>query len=357
MNHERSIHPPSRALHRSAIRSTGFSATWSVVTATTFGPCARTGHFCCYDEFTQTAYIGHGVDITGLKYFDLWALDIIKYRWRSIPLRGPVPPGRCGSRAVLYHGHLFVFGGYAGGRYLADLYRINVNTGEVVFVDTKGSVPTPRTTPILAQHADQLYVWGGFNGEWPNELSILDLTTMTWSVHPQRIAGRTDIPHVRINDCVYAYGGSRSDGLLTIDLNRHRLNLNEMRGTQFPAALSGAGMIAIDHFLILFGGRSDTDWTVMFACDLTKMSWFVFHIVPDGETVSIQDGSVNENGTFMLPRIHSFGMCFVKQTRQIIAFLGHPMKEHPPLFTFSCGEALSVIHLEGDMLSALNAFG
>jgi hypothetical protein len=70
---------------------------------TSIGPCARTGQFCCYDDFVHTAYIGHGVDMNGNKHFDLWTLDTIKYRWSHIPLRDEILPGRPGSRAVLYH--------------------------------------------------------------------------------------------------------------------------------------------------------------------------------------------------------------------------------------------------------------
>jgi hypothetical protein len=85
------------------------------------------------------------------------------------------------------------------------------------------------------------------------------------------------------------------------------------------------------------------------------MWWFVFHVVPDDDTVVVADGSVSESGLFMLPRIHSFGMCYVKETRQIVAFLGYPEKEPPPIFIVACGEALSVLSLRDDMLGALKS--
>jgi hypothetical protein len=91
----------------------------------------------------------------------------------------------------------------------------------------------------------------------------------------------------------------------------------------------------------------------MYACDVTRMWWFVFHIMPDGETVSLADGSVSQLGLFMLPRIHSCAICYAEEKRQIVAFLGYPEKDPPPLFVVSCGEALGVINLRDDMLSAL----
>jgi hypothetical protein len=83
------------------------------------------------------------------------------------------------------------------------------------------------------------------------------------------------------------------------------------------------------------------------------MWWFVFHVMPDGDSVSIADGSISEMGLFMLPRLHSFGMCYVQERREIMAFLGSPERDPPPLFVVSVGEALSVIHLREDMIAAV----
>jgi hypothetical protein len=124
------------------------------------------------------------------------------------------------------------------------LHKTDIQTGEVLLIETNGCSPSPRTTPIMTEYKDQLYIWGGFNGEWPNELHILNPITMTWSKYPQKITGRTDLPSVHLNSFLYALGGSKSDGLLTIDFNHQQLNLNEMRGTQLPAAFPGAGMVS-----------------------------------------------------------------------------------------------------------------
>jgi hypothetical protein len=345
--------PPLRAPHRSAILRTGFQGVWSVFVSSTLGPAPRTGHFCCYDEATHTAYIGYGLTSDATALFDLWALDAIEYVWRSIPLRGQVPSGRSGTRAALLGDLLYCFGGYVDGTYLGDLHTINVNTGEVALLETSGAAPSPRSTPIVAIYANRLYVWGGFNMESPSELSVLDLETLVWSQHAQEVAGRTAVPGVIVGNILYSYGGSKSGLMVLLNLDRFVLETRETVGAEPPGGVMGAGMVIVDKYLFFFGGRANNDWTLMYACDIGRMWWFVFHVVPDGETVSITDGSISEIGLFMLPRLHSFGMCYVRETKQIVAFLGHPENDPPPLFVVSCGEALSVIHMREDMMAAL----
>jgi hypothetical protein len=114
----------------------------------------------------------------------------------------------------------------------------------------------------------------------------------------------------------------------------------------------GAGMVRADRYLFFSGGRANGDWSLMYACDLDRMPWFDFGVLPDGEAVSFADGSVS--GLLMLPRIHSFGMCYVAATRQIVAFLGTRRRTRP-LFVVDLSEALGVIHPREDMVVALRA--
>jgi hypothetical protein len=267
--------------------------------------------------------------------FDLWCLETLSFRCRSIPLTGQTLPGRSGARGALVGTHLFLFGGYAEPNYFADLHTIDVVTGDVRLVRKAGQAPSPRSTPIVAIHNDRLYVWGGFNGEWPSELSVLSFADWTWTQYPQVIAGRTGVPWVIRDNILYSYGGSKSGGVLVLDLDACTISTRETIGSEPISAVMGAGMVGIGKYLIFFGGRANNDWTLMYACDVTRMWWFVFHVVPDGETVSLADGQISQSGLFMLPRLHSFGICYEARTRQIIAFLGHPEKDPPVLFIIS----------------------
>jgi hypothetical protein len=79
------------------------------------------------------------------------------------------------------------------------------------------------------------------------------------------------------------------------------------------------------------------------------MWWFVFHVAPDGTSVTHLDGKVDSVGLFMMPRMHSFCMCYAKERREIVSFMGAPMNDPPQLNVIEIGNALSAIHLREDM--------
>jgi hypothetical protein len=342
-----------RVIHRQGIIRTGFAGIWSIVIPSTTSPCPRTGHFCCYDAEAHFAYIGYGLTDNSTPLCDLWRLNTLTHTWTNIPLHGQVLSARSGTRAALIGTHLVLFGGYSAPTYFTDLHTIDVKTGEVGLVSTKGSPPSPRSTPVVVIYNNKYYVWGGFNGGYPSELNVLSFETMTWFQYPQQISGRTAVPAELAGNILYIYGGSKTGGLICVNLDTFEVQSRDTIGSGPPSSVMGAGMIRIGRYLFFFGGRSNNDWGFMYVCDLIRMWWFIFHIIPDGETVFVGDGSVSNVGLFMLPRLHSFSMCYVRKTRQIMAFLGYPEKNPPPLFIVSCGEALSIINMKEDMIDAL----
>jgi hypothetical protein len=248
---------------------------------------------------------------------------------------------------------LVLFGGYADSTYLADLHTIDVETGEVALVKTEGEGPSGRTTPVVEIRDNKFYVWGGFHGDYPSDLHVLDFATMEWSRYPQQVAGRTAVPHVVAGDTLYIYGGSKTGGMLCLNFDTLEFTTRETMGVGPPTSVRCARMVNIGRYLFYFGGKMNNEWSLMYACDLVRMWWFIFPIVPDGETVSVADGSVNDLGLFRLPQLESFSMIYVPETRQIMAFLGHPEKDPPRIFVVSCAEALGVINLREDMSDAL----
>jgi hypothetical protein len=346
-----------RTIHRGTVLDTGFAAIWSVITSATTSPASRTGHFTVYDDPHHLVYIGYGLTADNTPLSDLWRLDTLTLRWTNIPLQGEVLSARSGTRGSLIGSHLVLFGGYAEPAYFSDLHTIDIETGDVKIVQTSGEPPTARSTPIVAVYSGRLYVWGGFNGDWPTELSVLTFEDMTWQKYPQDVTGRTAVPWVIHDNFLYSFGGSKSAGMLVLNLDSYSISIRPTTGAEPPSAVMGAGMVQFGRYVFFFGGRASSATTLIHACDLTTLWWFVFHVMPDGETVSVADGSVSELGLFMLPRIHAFSMCCVRETRQILAFLGAPEKDPPPVFSVAIGEAMSIVNLRDDMVEALRRGG
>ena len=342
-------------VYRQAMNSSPFAGTLSSVLASSNGPCPRTGHFHFYDERTQTAYVGYGLSANETPLFDLWALNCVTFHWRHIPLFGEPLAPRTGAQCAFIGTHLVIFGGYAEGVYYNDLHTIDVETGEVCLVQTVGEPPSPRANAMVTIYKQKLFVWGGFDGHaWPNKLHCLDFATMSWESKKQKVHGRAAIPYVTIGNTLYAFGGAKTGGLLVINLDKGVVSTRRTHGSEPPPQPVGGGMVVVDKYLVYFGGRARSATTLMYACDTERNWWFVFHVKPDGESVSTLDGNVTEKGLFMMPRLHSFGVCYVKETRKIVAFLGSPMRHPSPLSVVSVGDAMGALHLREDMLHMLS---
>ena len=343
-------------VHRMKILKSAFSGIWSITTPNCICPCPRTGQFTVLDEENSKVYIGYGLDQNGETLFDLWELDLASYTWRQIPLTGEKLSPRVGAKAIKNNNFLIIFGGYSAPNYFAELHCIRIDTGEVRMIDTNGEIPAPRSTPIIGIYGQKLFVWGGFNGQMLSTLHILHLDTLTWEAIPQDIQGRTAVPFVAYNDKIYSFGSSKQGGLLQIDMSRDTVEILQTTGSEPPSAVMAAGMTRVDDTLFYFGGKSSSQWTLMYACDINKRWWYVFHVMPDGESVSVTDGSVSDIGLFMLPRLHSFSLFYNKLNRELVATLGEPESDPPQLFIVQIGDALGVIHMRDDMLDMLHNY-
>ena len=338
----------------------GFFGIWSLISPSGICPQPRKGHFTVHDTLLHRVYIGYGLDINGQTLLDLWMLNTDTYEWTEIPLSTNIPDfsSRVGASAVLSRPNpndpenvfLIIFGGYNSPTYFADLHFIRIKTGEIKYIETTGPQPEPRSTPITALYNNKYFVWGGYNGRMISELYVLDIPTREWSVYPQDIQGRTAIPSAVINNKMYSFGSSKKNGIISINLDTNLVQIENDLGSEPPTSVMDAGMCAVDYTLFFFGGKSQADFTLLYACDTRRNWWYVFHTQPDGNSVSQVDGKVTKDGLFMLPRLHGFTLFYNEPKRELVATLGEPMIEPPNINVIYIGDALGVIHLRDDML-------
>ena len=336
-----------------SILKSEFYGIWSVVIPSKIGPTPRIGVFHVTNPEGTICYTGCGLSNKSTFCNDVWALDLKNKEWKKLPTWGDAIAPRVGAVASMYRNYIIVFGGFCKGEYFGDIFAINVETYEIKRLTTKGAIPSGRSSPLLHVVGDFLYLWGGFSGEWPNSLSVLDLKTLEWKDYQQNITGRTAMPSVVYKNFIISYGSARTGGLLIIDTENKKVKTVHTTGAEPQGQLMNAGMVVANNFLIYFGGKADTKYTLVYGCDIEKKWWFVFHISPDGETVSLEDGFLSEIGLFMVPRINSFGMSYNQEGREIIAFLGAPEVDPSPLFIVKIGEALSILNIRKDMSDML----
>lgn len=340
---------PSNKLIKSA-----FNGVWSIHNPIKIGPESRTGHFFVNDELNRCCYIGDGILQSGETTFDLWKVSLDTLEWTKIPLYGLNLAPRTGEKAVLYKGVIIVFGGYSEPNYLTDLHAINPQTGEIKMLESNGELPAPRSSPIMEVVNGKVYMWGGFNGNWIDDLNVLDLSTMQWSFYPQNVSGRTNIPSIVFGNHILSYGGSKAGGLLDIDTTTNIVSIVQTSGQAPPPKAMGGGMVLIGDLAVYLGGKTEFQGSLVYACNLSKNWWFVFHVLPDGETVSVEDGFVSDLGLFMIPKFNSFSAVYDEKERSILTFLGEPHALSPVINKIHIANALAHINLREDMISVLN---
>lgn len=339
------VHPP-------------FHGVWSTLPNTgQKSPGERVGQFSASDS--KVCYVGYGARITkDVVFQDLWKLDLRTLEWTEIKLSGYIPSPRNGAKALLYRNtHIIVFGGFFNNDYYSDLFAIDVRTGVVQRIETTGPAPCARSSMIVGIYEGKFFVWGGYNGTatWPTDLHILDIKSRVWSVKQTKVQGRMGAPFVQVGSKLISYGGSQKRDVLIIDMEAETVEAKEATGSLPPSENMGGGMAKIGNYVFYYGGKSSAMETnaYAYALDVERMWWFVFHMLPDMDTVFLQDGHISDTGGFMLPSMHSFACVYSKARKQVLCFMGVPGCENGGFYGFSVGSALGIIHLRDDMKDML----
>lgn len=336
---------------RRHIVKTPFAGIWSLVDPESeTAPEPRIGHFYCHWEAANAIIVGFGANSHNEPLEDIWILNINTYEWEPFPISGEAISARVNSRACILGETMYIFGGELGNDVSNDIYAVNLDTKECVSLETEGDIPSARSLPIFAGMENELFVWGG-TGTCSSDLYVLDLTTRVWEAIPQDLPSRSGMTYDTVDDCVYAYGGSNTGGIVVLSMSRKVVTIEPTSGPEPPSAITNGGFVHFDNYLMFIGGISQSQWTLIHCFDLTRRRWFIFHVLPDGSTVTVVDGNINDFGLFQLPRTHSMGLIYNRRKREILGVLGAPVKDTAPLFVIRVGEALSCLHLRADMLA------
>ena len=248
---------PKKIIH------TAFNGIWSVVAPERISPQSRSGHFTVVDEENQIAYIGYGTSSNGEPLCDFWAFDLSAYTWRNIKLVGNGASPRNGARAVLFNNKIYIFGGFLSGVYTNELQSIDIQTGTVTVLETKGDIPERRSVAIMGLYNGKIFVWGGYNGQWLNSIHILDINTMVWSTIPTNEKGRSGVPSVVVDYNLISYGGSHTDGLFTINMADPKIKIVPTTGFAPQSEVMNAGMVRANNLVFYFGGKDkNSNYTI-----------------------------------------------------------------------------------------------
>ncbi|KAJ4458739.1 putative 60S ribosomal protein L5 [Paratrimastix pyriformis] len=105
-----------------------------------------------------------GGEADGRLLADLWEYDFDRNIWDCVAIAGPQPACRSSHTAVVYRSHMYLFGGYGAKGALNDLYAYNFETRtwrQIVAQQPASEVPTPRRRHSAIVFEDQMYIFGG----------------------------------------------------------------------------------------------------------------------------------------------------------------------------------------------------
>ncbi|EAY02224.1 Kelch motif family protein [Trichomonas vaginalis G3] len=330
-----------------------FYGLWSVYQPYGVTPTPRVGHFHSYDPDRALVYVGYGCQEGCKLQNDVWALETTTQKWHHIEVKGYHASPRTGCSGVFWRGHILVYGGYTEEEYVGDLHAISCEDGNCEQLHTTGEVPPPRQYPILGVYENRFYVWGGYNGTYPSDLYVLDLDTLVWKSYKTNIQGRSSAPYTVVGSDIYSYGGSKTATMLHIDMTTNTVEEISGGGSPPQPDSVNAGMAATPDTIYWFGAIPNAEFGFVYAYDISRKWWFIFHVRPDGDTVGMADGRVDSFGLFQLPLIQYHTMQYESRTRTVLCVLGTPLKNPPPTVAVQLGDAIPAIHLRQDMLDAL----
>jgi hypothetical protein len=333
---------------------TPFEGIWSVYHVSGPSPEPRTGFFSVYVPHRDKFYIGYGISKQNDLFNDVWCFDFSIRRWMQIPLNGETVSPRCGTRATLVGDHIACFGGYANHQYFGDFHIINLANGQVSRPPLTGIPPSPRSSCLVTSYNNQfLYVWAGFNGEWPTELNILNLQTKEWTQKESSVSQRTAFSYVNTSKNVYCFGGASSGALVQMDPETQTMIIVKPKNNEPSSKVMHSSMVAVENYLIVIGGKIKEEYQYIYCFNILSQKWSIFHVLPDDITVTYADGDMSENRLFKMPTCHSMGTTYRHQDRSIYGFLGEPSTDSS-VFLLDIGPALSVLHMTDDMLAMLS---
>lgn len=78
---------------------------------------------------------------------------------------GSRPSSRYFHSSVLYGNKLFIYGGYSGQSRLSDLCAYDFDTNRWSEVDSRGHIPSGRSSLVAQVYENYLYIFGGYDGE------------------------------------------------------------------------------------------------------------------------------------------------------------------------------------------------
>ena len=333
----------------------GYSAVWSLRSVNSPYPTQRIGHASAYDPQTDKMYIAYGISDEKKPLSDIWELDLKSLLWRRIPTKGQTSP-RAGARMVIVGSKLWIYGGFHNKEYFSDLHTVDIYTGEIERPQTTGDQPLKCSGHTMSLVNRKILLFGGYGNGLAVQCRILDIDTLHWDSIKTSECKFSHAACV-VNGQVYLFGGSKTSGMLRIDVEKKKIFSITSKGPTPSTILTKISLVQVSNNVIALFGRPPTtekEFSHVPAFNTCTKEWFNLPILPDGYSTTLTDGEVGHDGLFKIPICSDTTAIYRPREREIVLSQGKPFLKPPMLAVFSVSEASAAINEQNDMIAMLH---
>ncbi|KAL1531723.1 leucine-zipper-like transcriptional regulator 1 [Salvia divinorum] len=237
------------------------------------GPGARRGHTCNAVEGGKRLYVFGGCGNDQRYTNRVQVLDTVKMVWSEPRVKGEPPIPRDSHSCTTVGDDLFVFGGTDGEKPLNDLHILETSSNTWIVPKVRGRAPKPRSDHSAAFVGKKLFIFGGCgkHDEEYNDLHTLDTGTLSWKwtrvfpVGTRRPCKRNSHTCTAWENKIIIIGGHDSSGTCISDvhiLDTDTLRWSKLKTTGPPLPpRAGHTSICLGKSLFVFAGFS-TEWNL-----------------------------------------------------------------------------------------------
>jgi len=231
----------------------------NIVSGSNINSCCKSSEVTSANLVDNKLFVFGGGD--GANYFaDLYVLDLVTMHWSKPETSGAIPgPRRAHTGTLINKNKLFIFGGGDGNKALNDIYVLDTDKLHWDTYKTSGNVPNPRgyhSTSLIG--ADKVWVFGGSDGsEVFSDMSILDAATGAWT-RKKLNSPKPCFAHssTTVGNQLYVFGGNNTEysnelKIITLDNRIDTLEI-QSRGVTGAAPSARAYHSALLHDLRIF---------------------------------------------------------------------------------------------------------
>ncbi|GBM95091.1 Kelch domain-containing protein 3 [Araneus ventricosus] len=194
----------------------------------------------------------------------VYSLDLITFRWQEVQTFGFLPCKRDFHTASVIGSCMYIFGGRSSEDedepefYPCDIIYLDTNTMKWTTPVNEGSVPCGRRSHSAIVFNNEIYIFGGYDGnreQHMNDVYKYNPVTSVWT--EMKVLGKPPHPRRRhcsvlVGDIVYLFGGSSPDERALHESRRVLREHCDMHMLEFAPSLKKLSLLKIMEHQISF---------------------------------------------------------------------------------------------------------